>query len=240
MMKKLIVIGGLFPFLAVVAIACQKVNKGEINTEISYIDSNVDKSKEEMPMDNVMEQNSDTVSNELSNEHYMEISYPTPNIDTSRKNTVEGVILHHTAEPTVEKSLGILTSLKKKVGTHCVIDTDGTRYIMCEPEVVTYHAGFSLLNGKEGCNYFTIGIEFQGNTLVAPLTQDQINSAIEYLKPLIKKYKIPFDNIVTHEMIRQAYKKKYPRKKCSGKVDITQTEYKRFMNSLKKSVNLKQ
>jgi N-acetyl-anhydromuramyl-L-alanine amidase AmpD len=106
---------------------------------------------------------------------------------------------------------------------------------MCEPDVVTYHAGYSLLNGKEGCNYFTIGIEFQGNTLMTPLTEDQINSAIEYLKPLIKKYKIPFDNIVTHEMIRQAYKKKYPRKRCSGKVDITQTEYKRFMISLKKA-----
>ena len=112
---------------------------------------------------------------------------------------------------------------------------DGTRFIMCKPDVVTYHAGFSLLNGKEGCNNFTIGIEFQGNTLVAPLTQDQINSAIEYLTPLISKYSIPLSNIVTHEMIRQAYKKKYPQKRCSGKVDITQTEYKRFIIALKKA-----
>ena len=105
---------------------------------------------------------------------------------------------------------------------------------MCEPEIATYHAGFSVLNGKEGCNYFTIGIEFQGNTLETPLTQDQINSAIDYLKPLISKYKIPLSNIVTHEMIRQAYKNKYPRKRCSGKVDITQSEYKRFMKILRK------
>jgi N-acetyl-anhydromuramyl-L-alanine amidase AmpD len=104
---------------------------------------------------------------------------------------------------------------------------------MCKPEVVTYHAGLSVLNGKEGCNYFTIGIEFQGNTLVSPLTQDQMESAIEYLRPIIRKYNIPYDNIVTHEMIRQAYKKKHPQKRCSGKVDITQTEYKRFMKLLK-------
>ena len=90
-----------------------------------------------------------------------------------------------------------------------------------------------MLNGKEGCNYFTIGIEFQGNTLEKPLTDDQIFSAIEYLKPLIKKYKIPIKNIVTHEMVRKAYNKKYPKKRCSGKVDITQTEYKRFMKLLK-------
>lgn len=168
--------------------------------------------------------------------NYKQIYYPTPNIDPSRTNKVEGVVLHHTAEPTIERSLGVLTSLKKKVGTHVVIDTDGTRYIMCKPEVVTYHAGYSVLNGKEGCNYFTIGIEFQGNTLEAPLTEDQINSAIEYLLPLISKYKIPTNNIVTHEMIRQAYKRKYPQKRCSGKVDITQTEYKRFMKSLEKAL----
>lgn len=164
---------------------------------------------------------------------YVEKKYPTPNIDRNAVNTVEGVILHHTAEPTVEKSLSILTSALKKVGTHVVIDTDGTRYVMASPEAVTYHAGFSVLNGKTGCNYFTIGIEFQGNTLEKPLTNQQINSAIEYLLPLIKKYKIPISNIVTHEMVRNAYKKKYPHKRCSGKVDITQTEYIRFMNALK-------
>jgi N-acetyl-anhydromuramyl-L-alanine amidase AmpD len=173
---------------------------------------------------------------QLSKKKYKEKKYPTPNYDRNRTNTVEGVILHHTAEPTIEKSLGVLTSLKKKVGTHCVIDLDGTRYIMCEPEIATYHAGFSVLNGKEGCNYFTIGIEFQGNTLEKPLTNDQISSAIEYLKPLIKKYKIPIKNIVTHEMVRKAYKKKYPKKRCSGKVDITQTEYLRFMKKLKSSI----
>lgn len=176
---------------------------------------------------------------QLSKKIYKEKKYPTPNYDRNRSNTVEGVILHHTAEPTIERSLGVLTSLKKKVGTHCVIDLDGTRYIMCEPEIATYHAGFSVLNGKEGCNYFTIGIEFQGNTLEKPLTDDQISSAIEYLKPLIKKYKIPIKNIVTHEMVRKAYKKKYPKKRCSGKVDITQTEYLRFMKKLKSSIENK-
>ena len=109
---------------------------------------------------------------------------------------------------------------------------------MADPSVVTYHAGYSVLNGKEGCNYFTIGIEFQGNTLEKPLTRDQIYSAIEYLKPLIKKYKIPLTSIVTHEMVRKAYKKKYPKKRCSGKVDITETEYLRFMKVLKSELNL--
>ena len=164
-------------------------------------------------------------------------SFPTPNYDRNRKNDVIGVILHHTAEPTVEKSLAILTSSTRKVGTHVVIDTDGTRYIMAEPEVAAYHAGLSILNGREGCNYCTVGIEFQGNTFVTPLTDDQIASGIEYLLPIIEKYKIPLENIVTHEMVRMAYKQKYPKKRCSGKVDITPTEYMRFMKALRGVVN---
>ena len=233
MMKKLMVIGGLLSFIILVATACQKHNKGMNNIEVTYCDSSVGVSEEKASTNNSIEQDTDTLSNELLEEHFEEISYPTPNIDASRKNTVEGVILHHTAEPTIQRSLEVLTKSPRRVGTHCVIDTDGTRYIMCKPEVVTYHAGLSVLNGKEDCNSFTIGIEFQGNTLVAPLTENQMKSAIKYLRPIIKKYNIPYSNIVTHEMIRQAYKKKYPQKRCSGKVDITQTEYKRFMKLLK-------
>lgn len=170
---------------------------------------------------------------------YTENAYPTPNIEPKRRNTVEGVILHHTAEPTIERSLAVLTSTTKRVGTHVVIDLDGTRYVMAKPTVVTFHAGRSILHGKEGCNDFTIGIEFQGNTLEAPLTEDQIHSAIEYLKPILSKYKIPIANVVTHEMVRNAYMRKYPKKRCSGKVDITQEEYFRFMNELKKGLAAK-
>lgn len=166
---------------------------------------------------------------------YKDVSFPTPNYDPKKTNLVEGVILHHTAEPTVERSLEVLTVSKRKVGTHVVIDTDGTRYRMCSPTTVTYHAGWSYLDGKEGCNNFTIGIEFQGNTLEKPLTTDQIESAIEYLLPIMMKYKIKLSNVVTHEMVRKAYKRRHPKAKCSGKIDITQTEYKRFMKSLTKA-----
>ena len=104
MMKKLIVIGGFF-FLAEVAITCQKRNKEK------------HKSIEKTSTDCSTEQYTDTLFNELSKEYYKEIPFPTPNIDTSRRNTVEGVILHHTAEPTVQRSLDILTNSPRRVGT---------------------------------------------------------------------------------------------------------------------------
>lgn len=166
---------------------------------------------------------------------FREIDYPTPNIDSTRVNELLGVVLHHTAEPTVEASLNILSSSDKKVGTHVVIDKDGTRYIMAGPTTVTYHAGYSVLNGRDSCNLFTLGIEFQGNTLEAPLTEEQIQSAVEYLSPILRKYNIPLQSIVTHEMVRMAFKEKYPEKRCYGKVDITQKEYHRFMEALKAS-----
>lgn len=171
---------------------------------------------------------------------YREVNYPTPNYDREKVNDVQGVILHHTAEPTAQRSLEVLTSSKRKVGTHVMIDTDGTRYIMCSPEMVTYHAGYSVLDGREGCNNFTVGIEFQGNTLEEPLTQDQIDSAVEWLLPLIAKYNIPVRNIVTHEMVRNAYKERYPHKRCYGKVDITQTEYQRVMDALREALRSSQ
>ena len=171
--------------------------------------------------------------NEGVHPHYKEISYPTPNIEPDSVNDVQGVVLHHTAESTIQKSLDILSSPEKKVSTHVVIDYDGTRYIMAKPTAVTWHAGRSILRDREECNSFTIGIEFQGNTLENPLTTDQINSAIEYLLPIISQYHIPIENIVTHEMVRQTYKKKYPDSKVYNKCDITQKEYHRFIKALK-------
>ena len=106
------------------------------------------------------------------------------------------------------------------------------RYILCPPTAVTFHAGLSCLHGRESCNYFTVGVEFQGNTLRAPLTEEQVESGIEYLLPIIRQYHIPLSNIVTHEMVRTAYKERHPEVRCYGKVDITPVEYHRFMAAL--------
>ena len=163
---------------------------------------------------------------------YMEKHIPTPNYAKNKTNEVLGIVLHHTAQATLEESLEILTSPEKKASTHVVIDTDGTRYIMAEPNVVTYHAGLSIMNGREHCNYFTVGIEFQGNTLETPLTDDQIASGIQYVLPIMEKYHIPWENIVTHGMIRTAYIDIHPEMKSIAKIDITLVEYTRFMQAL--------
>lgn len=165
--------------------------------------------------------------------HYLEILYPTQNYSRNLTNDAEAIILHHTALPTIEKSLDMLTLPKNIVSTHCVIDTDGTRYILADPGIVTFHAGKSILNGRERCNEFCIGVEFQGNTQEKPLTEDQIKSAVEYLKPIMRQYQIPLKNVVTHEFIRNNYMEAHPEDlRCKDKCDITPPEYKRVIQAL--------
>jgi hypothetical protein len=89
-----------------------------------------------------------------------------------------------------------------------------------------------------------IGIEFQGNTLQKPLTDEQIQSAIEYLKPIIIKNNIRLEDIVTHEQVRNLYNQyreqfNLGRKQAASKSDITLSDYERIIDALKEQVYYK-
>lgn len=169
----------------------------------------------------------------LAPDSYDEVSRPTPNLGEG-KNGVEGVVLHHTATKNIKSSLRALTRPSTLVSCHVLIDKDGTRFILAQPEQITWHAGWSSLHGKTQANNFTIGIEFQGDTQKQRLTQRQIKSAIEYLKPIVLKYHIPIENIVTHEMIRNEWIQSQHDTLCDTKCDISFSEFQRFMKEYKK------
>lgn len=158
---------------------------------------------------------------------------PTANI-YEEKNEVLGIILHHTAvDSTVEYVVNEIFKDGQTISCHVVIDEDGTRFVLAEPETVTWHAGLSKWGDRFRANLFTIGIEFHGNTVKKPLTDAQIESAVEYMRPIIREYNIRPENIVTHEMVREEYRKAFPKnKKAYPKVDITPTEYQRVMHAL--------
>lgn len=158
---------------------------------------------------------------------------PTPNIGKG-ENKVRGIVLHHTALFDINSALGALRDPRSKVSAHVLIDRDGTRYILAPPRKITWHAGYSHFMGKDWCNNFTIGIEFQGNTCRTPLTEKQIQSAIDYILPIMSQYGIKEQNIVTHEFIRNEWNRVHPNQKQVMKVDITNKEYKRFMDALNK------
>lgn len=173
--------------------------------------------------------------------NYWVVDYPTSNITLNKKNLVEGIVLHHTACSSIMIALNALAPKNghSDVSCHVVIDTDGTRYILASSDQITWHAGASSLNGKDDCNNFTIGIEFQGNTLEKPLTAEQIESAVEYMLPIIHEYKIPIGNVVTHEQIRRDWIKSHTNSMAFMKHDITESEYKRLISVLNDSLTNK-
>jgi AmpD protein len=68
-----------------------------------------------------------------------------------------------------------------RVSYHCLIDADGTRCTMVPDGEIAWHAGASSFNGRERCNDFLLGVSFAGDTYLAPLSERQVASAIEWL-----------------------------------------------------------
>lgn len=71
-----------------------------------------------------------------------------------------GAIMHYTAGFTAESAIATLCNPAAKVSAHLVIDLDGTITQLVPFNRVAWHAGPSKLDGKTGCNSFTIGFEF--------------------------------------------------------------------------------
>lgn len=173
----------------------------------------------------------DTDSLSHIDKEYKVVEMSTPNVDKGI-NEVKGIVLHHTATASLEESIEKLTTPGSGVSCHVLIDKDGTRYLLAPPEAITWHAGFSKMGNREKCNKFTIGIEFQGNTVEEPLSEEQVESAVEYIVPLMEEYGIPIENIVTHEQIRKSYQDAHPKSGVPDKVDITESQHQRILNAL--------
>lgn len=174
----------------------------------------------------------------LQTSGFTEINRPTPNVGRG-KNEVRGVVLHQTACSSAKSAVGIMTNpnRRSRVSAHVVIDRDGSRYILASPEKITWHAGRSRFQGRNYCNNFTIGIEFQGFAGKDTLTHEQICSAIEYIRPLMKKYHFSTGDITTHHLVRESWNKHYPKRNTWDKDDITDQEYDRFMKALEDSID---
>lgn len=187
----------------------------------------------------------------LDNKGFSTDTVATPNIRTKKSesykkghgliNERKGVVLHHTAfeEPDLTNVTKYLTNPQTESSSHVIIGYDGHRRVLATPDKVTFHAGQSVWNNRQDVNDFMLGIEFQGNTNKKNLTDKQIQSAIEYLKPIIRENNIPLENIVTHEQVRAMYNefaKKQGKATAANKPDINQANYERIINALLKSL----
>jgi AmpD protein len=81
------------------------------------------------------------------------------------------------------ETLDYMRKSASRVSYHVVIAPDGARARLVAEDRVAWHAGVSAFQGREGCNAFLLGVAFAGDTRVAPLTDAQLASALEWLEP---------------------------------------------------------
>ena len=128
--------------------------------------------------------------------------YKSKNFD-KRKKKISFIILHYTETSNLEESIKILTSLKKKVSSHFVIDFNGKVYNLVDLKYRAWHAGESKWQRSKDINSRSIGIEivYPGENSGSKYPNEQIDSLIKLLKFLKKKFKIKNDKILGHSDI---------------------------------------
>lgn len=123
---------------------------------------------------------------------------------------VDGLILHHTGGG-FAGSLEWLTNATSGVGAHYLIDRDGSTYQLVEDNHAAWHAGYSILNGREDCNRFTLGVELvnagDGNDIYPQVQQDAL---VWLIKTKAREHEFTRAWVETHQKVRADYKARYP------------------------------
>ncbi len=115
------------------------------------------------------------------------------------------VIIHHTAQNSVEQTLKTFTLNKSQVSAHYLIGNDGKVYQLLNDYLRAWHGGVAKWGGTSDINSNSIGIELDNNGLDA-FSDKQLESLIVLLQQLKKKYNIPTANFIGHSDIAPSRK----------------------------------
>lgn len=110
------------------------------------------------------------------------------------------VILHHTAQDSVEQTLRTFTLPRTSVSSHYVISRDGEVFQMLNDYYRAWHAGIGKWGNDTDLNSASIGIELDNNGN-EPFSEAQISELIDLLKVLKARYDIPTANFIGHSDI---------------------------------------
>lgn len=113
---------------------------------------------------------------------FREITRLSPNFAATPAHERLGVLVHHSVLG-FDDAIARLCDPASEVSYHCLIAGDGTRCTLVADEHIAWHAGASTFLGRSRCNDFLLGLAFAGDTYRAPLTDEQIASALEWLEP---------------------------------------------------------
>ena len=78
-------------------------------------------------------------------------NFKSKNFD-SRKYKIQFIVLHYTETKNLEKAIDLLTSQKRKVSCHFVVDTNGQIYNLVSESKRAWHAGESSWKGLQDMN----------------------------------------------------------------------------------------
>ena len=116
------------------------------------------------------------------------------------------IIIHHTAQDSIQQTLKTFTLQETKVSAHYVIARDGKVIHMLNDYLRAWHAGNGSWGKDTDMNSGSLGIELDNNGS-EPFSDIQINSLLALLTKLKKDYNIPTQNIIGHADIAPTRKK---------------------------------
>jgi N-acetylmuramoyl-L-alanine amidase len=108
------------------------------------------------------------------------------------------VIMHYTAQDSVQQTIRTFTLKHTEVSAHYVIGKDGKVYHMVNDYLRSNHAGAGKWGSVTDMNSISLGIEIdnRGNE---PFTDAQVKSLLLLLAQLKKAYNIPQANFLGHQ-----------------------------------------
>lgn len=110
------------------------------------------------------------------------------------------VIIHHTAQDSIQQTIKTFTLERTQVSAHYVIGRDGFLLQMLSDELRAWHAGSGKWGNMRDMNSCSIGIELDNNGF-EPFSDAQINTLLLLLAKLKKDYNIPTANFIGHSDI---------------------------------------
>jgi len=128
---------------------------------------------------------------------------PSPNYnDRPFYTKVDCIVLHSTAQPRFPDTIKRFEDPMTKVSAHFVVDRDGTVVQMVSLDKRAWHAGVSRLDGVDGVNDFSIGIEMTNlNDGKDPYPEAQYKAVAEIIRRCREHYNIPDSRIVSHALV---------------------------------------
>lgn len=151
---------------------------------------------------------------------FLEIVRPSPNCAQDPVNARQGVLIHHTVM-SYDATISYMLDPASRVSYHAIIAKSGERCQLVPDEHIAWHAGVSTFQGRDHCNFFLLGLAFEGDTYREPLTASQLESAFEWLGFRWAIYHLNPDVIVDHRQVA-----------AGRKDDLNPAEWERFRQAL--------